>query len=202
MGPVAIDRRASSSLAELIASMSEDELGTAVPEAAPQLPPASLPAVSGSFAMPPAGDLTAESPPTPDAAAYGFSRGSTARRRVQHTWHVWLNACAHLWLRRICAAFCTSSEGHATSQHIIYLQQKRSCCPASSRMTSPHQWVLTRFSMSAQVIVCLAFCLYGPFGSRKPSGHGGRGRAPASSSKIRSSGCRQRAAGCSAGAGQ
>ncbi len=80
MGPVAIDRRASSSLAELIASMSEDELGTAVPEAAPQLQPASLPAVGDGIAVPPAGDLTAESPPTPDAAAYGFSRGSTARR--------------------------------------------------------------------------------------------------------------------------
>jgi hypothetical protein len=80
MGPVAIDRRSSSSLADIIASMSEDELGTgAVPEAAPPRPDPLAPIVS-AFVAPPAGDLTAESPPTPEATVYGFLRGAGGSR--------------------------------------------------------------------------------------------------------------------------
>ena len=111
MGPVAIDRRASSSLAELIASMSEDELGTAVTEAAPQLP-----VISGSFAMPPAGDLTSASPPTPEASAYGYSRGSVARRRVASACG-FERACLCPWPGADLRLYVwVSSEGHAKGQ--------------------------------------------------------------------------------------
>ena len=80
MGPVAIDRRASSSLADLIASMSEDELGTdAGLDAAPPRP-APLTSIASAFVTPPAGNLTAESPPTPEATVYGFMKGGGGNR--------------------------------------------------------------------------------------------------------------------------
>ena len=101
MGPVAIDRRASSSLADLIATMSEEELCVeAAPDAAPLCSADLAPPLV--FLSPPAGNLTADSPPTPEASVYGFSRGPGAGGKRCAALHMRVyNAgeCAHAYSR-------------------------------------------------------------------------------------------------------